>query len=134
MQPKLVRRCSFCESLQQATLVKYSTCFHGQLIINFTEVAIKIEKEEEKKEEWITCKTLPCHLLSLKGGKKEMAFPLDSVQTNKKKGHNDQDIVIFTEGIFQTIYITVDFFFLIQPPNGNTFKFMVYAHDSINLC
>ena len=48
-----------------------------------------------------------------------MASPLDSVQNSEENGQNDQDIIIFTEGIFQTIQnIIVDFF--IQPSNGNT--------------
>lgn len=43
-------------------------------------------------------------------GKKEMASPMDSVQNSEDK--NDQDIIVFTEGIFQTnLNITVDFFY-----------------------
>lgn len=76
------------------------------MIINFIEVAIK---ERGEKKEWITCKTLACHLLSL-GGKKKKWHLHWTLYKTVRKGHNDQDIVIFTDGIFQTIYITVDFF------------------------
>lgn len=52
-----------------------------------------------------------CLSLVKSGGKKKKKWHLHwTLYKTVRKGHNDQDIVIFTDGIFQTIYITVDFF------------------------